>query len=142
MKNIFLLIFLSITLISNSQTYKIIRKQVILESNGTKKQIIGEALKEQINPFYGLNKVWPKKYKATLNINDSLATFEDADGKLDLIVKNKVINNGVIMSIDCKDIDGNDYSYIVSPTFIMLNYQGNDTKSDKVIIRQIIFSIN
>ncbi len=141
MKKVLLVLMLVLgTLVTNSQTYSIIRKTTLFESNGTKKQIIGEAIKEQINPFYGLNKIWPKKYKATLTINNTLAIFEDSEIKLELIVKSNEIINGY-QSIICKDVDGNDYIYQVLPGQILLIYEGNDKLSDNIIMKQIIYSI-
>jgi len=141
MKKVLLVLTLVLgTLVTNSQTYSIIRKTTLFESNGTKKQIIGEAIKEQINPFYGLNKIWPKKYIATLTINNTLAIFEDSEIKLELIVKSNEIINGY-QSIICKDVDGNDYIYQVLPGKIMLIYEGNDKLSDNIIMKQIMYSI-
>jgi len=141
MKKVLLVLTLVLgTLVTNSQTYSIIRKTTLFESNGTKKQIIGEAIKEQINPFYGLNKIWPKKYKATLTINNTLAIFEDSEIKLELIVKSNGIINGY-QSIICKDVDGNDYIYQVLPGQILLIYEGNDKLSDNIIMKQIMYSI-
>ena len=141
MKKILLVLTLTIgTLVSNAQTYSIIRKTTMFESNGTKRQIIGEVIKEQINPFYGLSKVWPKKYKATLIVNDTLAIFEDSEMKLELIIKSKETISGY-QSLICKDVEGNDYIYQVLPGKILLIYEGSDKLSDNVIMKQIWYSI-
>jgi hypothetical protein len=141
MNKILLVLTLTLgTLVSNAQTYSVIRKTTLFESNGTKKQIIGEVLKEQINPFYGLSKVWPKKYKATLTITDTLAIFEDSEMKLELIIKSKETISGY-QSFICKDVEGNDYTYQVLPGQIILIYEGSDKLSDNVIMKQIMYSI-
>lgn len=142
MKKILLVLTLTLgTLVSNAQTYSVIRKTTLFESNGTKKQIIGEVLKEQINPFYGLSKVFPKKYKATLTITDTLAIFEDSEMKLELIIKSKVETISGYQSLICKDLEGNDYTYQVLPGQILLIYEGSDKLSDNVIMKQIMYSI-
>ena len=141
MKKLLVLSMVLLSFVSYGQTYSIIRKSTTFESNGTKKQIVGESIKESISPFYGLKKVYPKKYIATLNITDTLATFEDSEMKLELFIKYKITKNG-FQFIMCKDVDGNDYNYSVSPGSIILMYQGNDKLSDNVIIKEIIYSIN
>ncbi len=135
MKKILLSLAIIATLGAKAQTFSIIRKQILQESSDSKAELVKEVLKEQINPFSSFSML-PKKYVATLLILDSTITFTDAQGTLELKIKQEASNMYI-----CRDVEENEYMYQIIPTGILLNYTGNGKVKDFVYSKMIFYTI-
>jgi hypothetical protein len=134
MKKVLLSLAIIATLGAKAQTFSIIRKQILQESSDSKVELVKQALKDQINPFSSFSML-PKKYVATLSVLDSTITFTDAQGTLELKIKQVALNMYI-----CRDAEENEYMYQVIPTGILLNYTGSGKVKDLVYSKMIFYT--
>jgi hypothetical protein len=136
MKKIVLLAIVTLLgLSSNSQTYEIIRKQTISEYTNSKSDLIKQSLNETINPLSSF-KLLPKKYKATITIQNSELIFKDETETKTLTIKNEINGNYI-----CRDTDNNEYQFQITPIMITLSYTGEIKNTDKIESKMIIYTI-